>query len=88
MAYLTTIDLIEGEQKEIRTKFNVGDKIWFISCISNVYDGSIEAVVGQEDKEKGIRIMYLFEDYGWVKEQDCFATKEEAQKECDKRNEK
>ena len=71
---------------EIRTKFNIGDKIWFISCISNVYDGSIEAVVGQEDKEKGIRIMYLFEDYGWVKEQDCFATKEEAQKECERRN--
>lgn len=74
------------QNKEKRTKFNINDKVWFISCIGNIYNGNIEAIIKQENKEKEIKIMYLFTNYGWVNEQDCFATKKQAQKEYNKKN--
>ena len=83
---------------EIRTKSNVGDKVYPIHIplgkeIFMVMDKiEIKAITVVIDKN-GIEIDY---DFQWVKglkyfnnhcfEQECFATKEEAQKECDKRN--
>lgn len=47
---------------------------------------TISCVVASE-KEKGIEIYYNdVNDRFIAREQDCFLTKEEAQKECDKRN--
>ena len=78
---------------EIRTKFDVGDKVWIIDCFENFehnaewfvhYEMEIDGIkIEIEDDE--ITIFYCFVDTGEPEEL-CFATKEEAQKECDRRN--
>jgi hypothetical protein len=74
---------------EIRTKFNVGDKIW---TILRAFDGKwymyIMFIVTQIIIDKYLGILYVRHNDCdlWCKEENCFATKEEAQKECDRRN--
>ena len=74
---------------EIRTKFNVGDRVyileilcrkWVIIPYSLNYDCAITEIVIRYD---GI---YYRTSLSIYSEKDCFLTKEEAQKECDKRN--
>lgn len=75
---------------EIRTKFNVGDKICVISYFDdwgvqwvNVKITGIEIFVKRKNN-----IVYNIDSliYGGYNEEYCFATIEEARKECDKRN--
>lgn len=71
---------------EIRTKFEKGDKVWEIAiwegkwCVIGQY--SIEGIY--YDSKEGIK--YGLHLSTSIKEEDCFATKEQAQKECDRRN--
>ncbi len=78
---------------EIRTKFNVGDTIWYIEDVLNGKDyidcfivGKIMACYNDDDDNK-LNITYARKNsFHFIFEQDCFATKEQAQKECDRRN--
>lgn len=89
---------------EIKTKFNVGDKVWIIEFIAGTKYIKEKAIptkvwfVSYEDVEiKGFTIMQLENgetgifvnlkstNLGFL-ESECFSTKEEAQKECEKRN--
>lgn len=83
---------------EIRTKFKPKDKIWAIGYVEGteykedkakqtkiwcVEDEPIQIayIVVNDDG-----ITYYTMDTEYHNEEDCFATKEEAQKECDRRN--
>lgn len=76
---------------EIRTKFNVRDKIcvidyfdkWEVKWV-NVKITGIEILIKGKNKTVIYNIDSLI--YGGYNEQYCFATKKEAQAECDKRN--
>ena len=80
---------------EIRTKFSYNDLIWLIDYDS---ENGIWFVSGSfyiwkiliQVVSENIDIQYgLLRDnnyYWYMKEQNCFATKEQAQAECDKRN--
>lgn len=72
---------------EIRTKFNVGDYIW---CVGFNYDDEEEIFFGEIKDIKVSHNENFYSitscDYIEFNEKNCFATKEEAQKECDKRN--
>lgn len=79
---------------EIRTKFNVGDKIFALKEFEGVDDkGNLIIRIDIQEcivhfinigiSKRGRCIKYT---YDLFPEEDCFATKEEAQKECDKRN--
>lgn len=89
---------------EIKTKFNVGDKIWVIEFVAGtkyikekatptkVWFISYEDieitgfnVMLIENKKAGIFVNLKNTNLGFL-ESECFATKEEAQKECEKRN--
>ena len=81
---------------EIRTKFNPSDKVWvadknwtntFEVFFEPIYKGIVERIT-TETKNKTIVFYTLSMSDSMEKEEDCFATKEEAQKECDRRNEK
>ena len=64
---------------EIRTKFNLNDDIWYVYYW---------------DKEWRVGNMMIYQIvinangmmYNGIYERSCFVTKEEAQKECDRRN--
>lgn len=74
---------------EIITKFNIGDKIWTIlNDFEDKWDVDIMFIVTQIIIDKDLGIMYARHDDCnlWHKEENCFTTKEEAQKECDRRN--
>ena len=84
---------------EIKTKFNVGDKLYVVDCW--VERDKFGGIVNDECfvKTKPLIVdkilidsCYIF--YGerytqigeFIEESHCFSTKEEAQKECDRRN--
>ena len=87
---------------KIETRFKPRDKIWIADCVKGTeYKGDkvsstklwfeievtincVKVVLWQD----GILIRYAIEEDKNIEfgEQDCFATKEEAQKECDLRN--
>lgn len=88
---------------EIKTKFNIGDKVWCIDKYTEeneyiwrvdtcwgkweiygfrVFDDGVYCVLFEEN----YRNKRYFESRYNYKEQDCFLTKEQAQKECDRRN--
>lgn len=74
---------------QIKTKFNVGDKVWVIGKKENndefyIVKGNIK-IHHYDTKIKGGVILEDDLFFGYF-ENDCFATKEEAQAECDKRN--
>ena len=80
---------------EIRTKFNVEDKVYrlkytLMETKNRTYKwvyvlDTISCVYTRT--RKFTKIIYWFVSLGVeTYEQDCFATKEEAQKECDRRN--
>ena len=77
---------------EIKTKFNVGDKIFYIyEMFKGVWRvSSIVEVSYIKIFEKDKLVYAVFENdflpIIFVEEENCFATKEEAQAECDKRN--
>lgn len=72
---------------EIKTKFDVGDRIYPIRYFNDEKkfcrekDFIVDAININTEKE----IQY-FDGWFYYNEINCFATKEEAQKECDKRN--
>lgn len=83
---------------EIRTKFNIGDKVYPIHIplgkkIFMVMDKTEIKAITVVIVKNSIEIDY---DFQWVRglkyfnnhcfEQDCFATRAEAQEECDRRN--
>ena len=87
---------------KIETKFNVKDKFWAISQRFNEEKDDFEWVINRTpriinridiycDKDE-TEITYLAEyldgsrDICYYDESSCFATKEQAQTECDKRN--
>lgn len=74
---------------EIKTKFNIGDRVyileilhrkWVVIPYSLNYDCVITEIAIRDD---GIYYRNCLSIYS---EKDCFLTKEEAQKECDRRN--
>lgn len=79
---------------EIRTKFNVGDKIFVVYlnsskyyCVTSikVYEITIRSnnyIIYSADET----LSYSRYDLNGYDEKDCFATKKEAQKECNRRN--
>lgn len=87
---------------EIKTKFKPQDKIWIADCLKGTeYEGDevrptklwfeVEVTINCVKVvlwKDGILIRYAIEEdkNREIREQDCFVTKEEAQKECDRRN--
>lgn len=81
---------------EIRTKFNVNNTIWLVIPFDNLGLTIVEEVIITRIKiyitEDTVEIMYDTKTilknnfFNNVYEKFCFATKEEAQKECDRRN--
>ena len=76
---------------EIRTKFKPKDKIWAIETINGRYFIAGIFIVTDIKQDKNLGIIYkayrLQRKWNFqFLEQDCFATKEEAQKECERRN--
>lgn len=72
---------------EIKTKFNVGDRVWVIDyCYewTPAYEGEFLGEYGKihEDIPEQVSIKTI----GLVNKRDCFATQAEAQAECDRRN--
>ena len=69
-------------------KFNVGQKIFTIGKL--MINGNILWLIGEEEVESIVidkKGTYINVRNGYcVEEKFCFATKEQAQKECDKRN--
>lgn len=75
---------------EIRTKFNIGDVVYIVAIPLGAtfycaYDKDTIIAINTYNGICNV-IEYCFKNYSPKKEQDCFATKEEAQAECDKRN--
>lgn len=75
---------------KIKTKFKIGKTIW---CISNdekwkIIDYGVIFRICADIYKKATYIDYEIDKpySNSFSEQDCFATKEQAQKECDKRN--
>lgn len=79
---------------EIKTKFKQGDKVYCIEYKSSKCDDCVreenEIFKSYRVKEGIIKLVenvaIITTDNRYIYKQDCFATKEEAQKECDKRN--
>lgn len=83
---------------EIRTKFNVGDKVHHIVFNTKIKQYVCDGVnyirkiiIKTEGTSKGVEICitysFVFGNINnYYDEQDCFATKEEAEKECERRN--
>ena len=93
---------------EIRTKFNVGDKVYRLTGILfhrinpkrkigyeelKIKEIKIEIIFIPAIQKDVVTIKYKYDSfivdspcYAWIEEEDCFATKEEAQKECERRN--
>lgn len=87
---------------EIKTRFSINDKVWTVGQRFNEEKDDFEFVPNPTPRivkhikfwhdEKCTDITYLTEyldgsrDISYYCEQNCFATEEEAQKECDKRN--
>lgn len=76
---------------DIKTKFKVGDKICVIDYFENwSIKWLYETVTGIQIsvKRKKTYITYEIDAliYGGYDEEYCFATKEEAEKECERRN--
>ena len=67
---------------EIKTKFNVGDKVFTIIGKNTIAERKVKAIIF-EDNTISYSAGNLDISYA---EGSCFATKEEAQAECDKRN--
>ena len=76
---------------EIRTKFKPKDKIWAIETINGRYFITGKFIVTDIKQDKNLGVIYKVDrlQRKWsfqFLEKDCVLTKEEAQKECDKRN--
>lgn len=82
---------------EIRTKFNVGDKVYVIYYNTNekkyfIKEMKIYYITCYVEYDNIIKINYSIHDLQWendtdcVAEEYCFSTKEEAIKECERRN--
>ena len=88
---------------EIKTKFNIGDKIWVIALSFNEQKDDFEWKVEPTeriikrigvcfDDDETVEITYhtQYSDGSWCisyyNEKSVFATREQAQAECDRRN--
>lgn len=82
---------------EIRTKFNVGDKVYVIYYNTNekkyfIKKMKIYYITCYVEYNNTIKINCSIHDLQWandtdcVAEENCFATKEQAEKECNTRN--
>lgn len=67
---------------EIRTKFNINDKFFTIIGRNTIAERKVKAIIF-EDNTISYSAGNLDISYA---EGSCFATKEEAQKECERRN--
>ena len=67
---------------EIRTKFNINDKFFTIIGRNTIAERKVKAIIF-EDNTISYSAGNLDISYA---EGSCFATEEEAQKECDRRN--
>lgn len=69
-------------------KFNVGQKVYTIGKV--MINGNVLWLCGEEEVESIVinkRATYIYVINGYcVEEKFCFATKEQAQEECDRRN--
>ena len=76
---------------EIRTKFDINDRVWGIDCIDDKWVADDEflitqIIINRDYKSKKEQIVYVEYQEFWHSEENCFATEEEAIKECDRRN--
>lgn len=79
---------------EIRTKYNIGDVIWVIdNTITDKYFvdcfiiGDIICNIENDINNLIIYIAYSRKNsFHHIVEKDCFSTREEAEKECNRRN--
>ena len=75
---------------EIRTKFDINDVVYIVAIPlgANFYCAYDKDTIIAINTYNGICnvIEYRFKNYSPKKEQDCFATKEEAEQECRRRN--
>ena len=75
---------------EIKTKFNINDEVWFIDMehdkwfIFTDHTHKIKAIEISVVEGNYYEVEYI--GFYYMREEDCFATKEQAQAECDKRN--
>lgn len=63
----------------ITTKFGMSDKVFFMHA-NKVREGKIDLVKTESKIESAKTvntIIYHIENIGWVKEKDCYATKED-----------
>lgn len=76
---------------EIKTKFNVGDKVYIIYLFCSKWKVALDKyeIIETNIKINNSRLSVNYTMKPTLEicsEKYCFATKEEAQKECDKRN--
>lgn len=79
---------------EIRTKFNINQFVWVIDENNGKWKviGKFKVIGVRIEKDRTVDFTDYELDYGdgthclYLSENICFATKEQAQKECDKRN--
>jgi hypothetical protein len=74
------------------SRFKEGDKVWFVGVRKDKKIWDIAEVTIEEIFVSGNNDLFVIINFGKDKgtmihlARNCFATKEEAQKECDKRN--
>ncbi len=74
-------ELAELKQKAIVPKFVVGQEIWYCHIGKNkIYSRIVEDVQWRPVNGMYYRIPNLQRDYYWIREDELFATKEEAEK--------
>lgn len=88
---LEVVAKMEEEKSGKRTKFKPKDKIWAIENINGKYFITGEFIVTDIKQDKNLGVIYKVDrlQRKWsfqFLEQDCFISKEEAQKECERRN--
>lgn len=72
---------------KIETKFKVGDKIYCINYFKGVVERTIIRIIITSITSKVYYDVCFIENCEELyEEKDCFTTKEEAIKECDRRN--
>lgn len=71
---------------EIKTKFKPNDHCYPICLIGTEYKAFSSPICIDYIRITETQVFYISKWNEQFNEQDCFTTKEEAQKECDKRN--
>lgn len=73
-------ELEEQLANSIRPKFKIGQEVWYYYIARNkVYDGIVEDIQWRPINGMYYRIPNLQRDYFWIRDDELFANKEEAQ---------